>query len=155
MGLNQHFLSNFKNLQPRIVLNLFLGFGQISASCSYKIVLIKKSVYLIWRNSKNFCPTIFYQEIWVAEQMYAFRPCTASILRPYTKTKIICSSTGPERPWFFQKRRNNIEFPRYLDLYSSFWEITHFFIRVVVFHFNVNIPNFFRKNLPKIIIRHS
>ena len=41
----QHFLSNFQNLQPRIVLNLFLGIGQISASCSYKIVLIKKSVY--------------------------------------------------------------------------------------------------------------
>ena len=43
----QHFLSNFQNLQPRIVLNLFLGFGRISASCSYKIVLIKKACSLM------------------------------------------------------------------------------------------------------------
>ena len=34
--------------QPRIVLSLFLKFCQIWGSCSYKIVLIKKSVTSVW-----------------------------------------------------------------------------------------------------------
>jgi len=40
------FLNIRKEIEPQFVLSMFLFFDEISASCSYKIVLIKKSVYI-------------------------------------------------------------------------------------------------------------